>query len=75
MGKVDCGQSETAHPLFRYLQNSSNGWLGRRILWNFTKFLCDSNGVPLRYYFPNQSPLSFEKDIQKLISEHKKPAP
>jgi hypothetical protein len=35
---------------------------------NFAKFLCDADGVPVKRYGPQQSPLSFESDITSLIS-------
>lgn len=45
----------------------SNGVFGPGLMWNFAKFLCDENGVPVRRYLPVQSPLSFEKDIEDIL--------
>lgn len=64
MGKIDCGsEQEVSHPLFLFL--TANG----AIKWNFTKFLCDSEGVPVSRYGPTQNPLSFEDDIKRLLAE------
>jgi len=56
-----------AHPLWKYLKNKQTGVLGSAIKWNFTKFLCDRNGVPQYRYGPTTKPLEIEKDIQKLL--------
>mmetsp|Transcript_3742 Transcript_3742/g.5801 ORF Transcript_3742/g.5801 Transcript_3742/m.5801 type:complete len:126 (-) Transcript_3742:243-620(-) len=71
LGKIDCGSVEgVSHPLFLFLTSRmGNGILGGAIKWNFTKFLCDSDGVPIKRYGPPQSPLSFEKDIETLLSK------
>ena len=38
------------------------------LTWNFTKFLCDSNGVPVKRFNPKENPLSFETAIQELLA-------
>lgn len=35
---------------------------------NFAKFLCDSNGIPIKRFAPNENPLSFEEDIVSLLA-------
>ena len=40
-----------------------------RIRWNFTKFLLDRGGRPVKRYSPKRSPLRFEDEIAKLIDE------
>ncbi|WAR23875.1 GPX7-like protein [Mya arenaria] len=35
------------------------------IKWNFTKFLVDKNGIPVKRYAPNTEPFSCEKDFEK----------
>lgn len=77
MDKVVCTSGEDVHPIFPYLTDAlpDAGFLsyilGNRVKWNFAKFLCDANGMPLKRYSPNESPLSFEKDIVELISTGK----
>ena len=61
-----------AHPLYEYLKKSKPGFLGtRRIKWNFTKFLIDRQGNPVRRYSPQTSPGAIEKDIQAALGPQK----
>jgi len=62
-----------AHPLWKYLKDKQSGVLGSAIKWNFTKFLCDRNGVPQYRYAPTTKPLDFEKDIIKMLGGTAKP--
>jgi len=62
-----------AHPLWKYLKEKQSGVLGSAIKWNFTKFLCDRNGVPQYRYAPTTKPLDFEKDIIKMLGSTTKP--
>ncbi|KAH9256334.1 hypothetical protein BASA81_005555 [Batrachochytrium salamandrivorans] len=64
--KIDVNGSE-AHPVFRFLKGKLGGVLGSSIKWNFTKFLCDRNGVPIKRYGPATTPNSFEEDIQEML--------
>lgn len=50
-----------AHPLFNYLKESLPDILGARIKWNFTKFLIDQNGNPLKRFAPTDTPEIIEK--------------
>ena len=46
-----------AHPLFKYLKSElSGGIFGSRIKWNFTKFVINSDGVPVKRYSPLTKP-------------------
>mmetsp|Transcript_387 Transcript_387/g.722 ORF Transcript_387/g.722 Transcript_387/m.722 type:complete len:134 (+) Transcript_387:216-617(+) len=75
MSKVDCGVSSNAHPIFPFLcqklpdSGLLPGILGNGIKWNFSKFLCDSEGIPLKRYSPNENPKSFESDIVRLLED------
>ena len=64
--KVDVNGSG-AHPLFKYLRSALGGLMGNRIKWNFTKFLLDTEGNPVKRFPPTATPASLEKDIQKLL--------
>ena len=55
------------HPIFAYLKRKKGGLFGKRIKWNFTKFLIDRNGKPVKRYAPTVKPENIEKDILKLI--------
>lgn len=52
-----------AHPLFDYLKTELPGLAGRRIKWNFTKFLIGRDGQPLRRFAPITSPEKMEPAI------------
>lgn len=54
-----------AHPLFQYLKKKQGGTLGDFIKWNFTKFLVDKEGIPVKRYAPNVDPFTVEKDFDK----------
>ena len=54
---------KNAHPLFKYLKKELRGTLGNRIKWNFTKFLLDKEGNPVKRYAPATLPEKIEKDI------------
>ena len=55
------------HPVYRYLKKLLPGSFGKRIKWNFTKFLVTSDGKPYRRYAPVTKPAALEKDIQDLL--------
>jgi glutathione peroxidase len=58
---------DNASPLFEYLKDSLPGVLGGAIKWNFTKFLVDREGVPVRRFAPQTTPEEIEKDILALL--------
>ena len=57
----------STHPVFNYLKKQLPGTLGKRIKWNFTKFLITPDGKPYKRYAPATNPGSLEKDIQELL--------
>ena len=64
--KIDVnGKNE--HPIFTWLKNKKGGFFGKKIKWNFTKFLIDRNGKPVKRYAPIVEPRKMEKDILDLI--------
>ena len=70
LGKLECSNNDKTHPLFAYLKDAvSGGVLGNSLKWNFTKFLCDSKGIPHKRFGPQDSPLTFEKDIKLMLEE------
>jgi glutathione peroxidase len=56
-----------AHPVFRYLKSRLGGLFGRRIKWNFTKFLVDRDGRPVKRFAPVTKPADMEKHIKALL--------
>lgn len=65
--KVDVN-GDNAHPIFKYLRKSLGGLLGNNIKWNFTKFLIDAEGNPVKRFAPTTKPKDLKKDIQKLLN-------
>ncbi|ESN98543.1 hypothetical protein HELRODRAFT_192974 [Helobdella robusta] len=62
--KIDVNGGK-AHPLFQFLKSKQGGTLGDFIKWNFTKFLIDKNGEPVKRYSPTTEPLEIKKDLGK----------
>lgn len=59
---------EHAHPIYQFLSNSKPGILGTKgIKWNFTKFLIDRGGHPVRRYAPIDKPEALEGEIKALL--------
>ena len=57
-----------AHPLYDYLKGEQAGILGtRRIKWNFTKFLVDRQGRPVRRFGPSTPPDRLRPAIEELL--------
>lgn len=63
--KVDVN-GENAHPIFKYLKKELKGLLGGSIRWNFTKFLVDKNGKPIKRFSPYTQPEKLRKHIEVL---------
>jgi glutathione peroxidase len=64
--KIEVNGANT-HPVFRYLKKKLGGLLGRRIKWNFTKFLIDADGVPVRRFAPVTKPEAIEPKVRELL--------
>jgi glutathione peroxidase len=58
---------DNAHPIFKYLKTSLPGILGNRIKWNFTKFLIDKNGTPIKRFAPTTTPESIDKYLKVML--------
>ncbi|PIP94161.1 MAG: glutathione peroxidase [Bdellovibrio sp. CG12_big_fil_rev_8_21_14_0_65_39_13] len=66
--KIDVNGDEAA-PLYNFLKSNVKGLLGSEtIKWNFTKFLVDSTGKPIKRYAPQTKPEDIEKDIIELLN-------
>lgn len=61
--KIDVN-GKNAHPIFKYLKKQLGGIFGSRIKWNFTKFLIDKNGKPVKRFAPTTKPEKIEKYLQ-----------
>jgi glutathione peroxidase len=59
---------ENAHPIYKYLKKELRGLFGSRIKWNFTKFLIDSNGQPVKRFAPTAKPEKIDSFLAKILS-------
>lgn len=64
--KVEVNGSNS-HEIFAYLKEQLPGFWGKKIKWNFTKFLISPKGTPLKRYGSFVKPKKIEKDIEKLL--------
>jgi glutathione peroxidase len=65
--KTDVNGANT-HPLFAYLKTAAPGLLGTEaIKWNFTKFLVNRDGLPVKRFASASAPASIGADIKKLL--------
>ena len=64
--KVDVN-GEEAHPLFQYLRKSLGGWFGNKIKWNFTKFLVDTTGKPIKRFSPFTKPEKIDRYLAGIL--------
>lgn len=64
--KVDVNGSNT-HPIFKYLKSNLGGFLGSSIKWNFTKFVIDKNGKPIKRFGPTTKPEDMESFVVSLL--------
>ncbi len=65
--KIDV-KGDNASPLYKYLIQVKGGLFGSNIKWNFTKFLIDVTGVPIKRYAPATDPKKIAVDIERLLA-------
>ncbi len=58
---------QSTHPVFQYLKAELPGFLTNAIKWNFTKFLIDSEGRPVRRFAPTTTPEQLAGFIEELL--------
>ena len=66
--KVDVN-GDNAHPLYKYLKKELGSLFGSKIKWNFTKFLIDRNGKPLKRFSPTTKPEAIDRFLEKLLNQ------
>ena len=54
-------------PLYTFLKDQKGGALGKKIKWNFTKFLIARDGTVVARYAPTTTPEKIDEDIAKLL--------
>ena len=65
--KIDVN-GESAHPIYKYLKKELGGILGSKIKWNFTKFLIDENGIPIKRFAPTTTPEKIDEYLTKYMN-------
>ena len=58
---------EGEEPLYTYLKEQRSGALGKKIKWNFTKFLVARDGTVVARYAPTTTPEKIDEDVAKLL--------
>jgi glutathione peroxidase len=58
---------ENAHPIYKYLKAELSGLFGGKIKWNFTKFLIDSEGKPVKRFGPIAKPEKIDNYLSKIL--------
>lgn len=64
--KIDVN-GDTAHPIYKYLKKELRGLFGSKIKWNFTKFLIDNKGKPLKRFSPTTKPEEIDRYLDKVL--------
>lgn len=65
-GKIEVN-GDNAHPLYKYLKSELNGVFGNSIKWNFTKFLINTEGKPIKRFAPTTKPEKIDAYLSKLL--------
>ena len=59
----------SADPLYQFLTNKQPGLVGsKKIKWNFTKFLINRNGQPVKRFSPTTTPEKLTEKIEDALS-------
>ncbi len=65
--KIDVNGANT-HPVYRVLKAAAPGIFGtEKVKWNFTKFLLDAAGNPVKRYPPSKKPEALTASIDALL--------
>lgn len=56
------------HPIYKYLKNELKGTFGSNIKWNFTKFLIDTEGKPVKRFSPTTKPEKIDTYLSKMLN-------
>lgn len=58
---------DNAHPIYQYLKSQKKGIFGKKIEWNFTKFLIDAQGQPVERFSPITAPEKIAPYLDKML--------
>jgi len=65
--KIDVN-GKNAHPIYKYLKKELKGTFGGKIKWNFTKFLIDENGNPVKRFSPSTKPEKIDSYLENMLN-------
>ncbi len=63
--KIDVN-GESAHEIYKYLKKELKGFFTSEIKWNFTKFLIDKEGKPVKRFSPLVKPEKIDAYLSKM---------
>lgn len=66
--KIDVNGKD-AHPIFKYLKKELGTIFGSKIKWNFTKFLIDTNGKPVKRFSPTTTPEKIDNYLVTILKQ------
>ena len=58
---------DAVHPIFKFLKDELRGTIGKKIKWNFTKFLVDKEGNVVERFGSSTKPSELEDKIEALL--------
>lgn len=67
--KIDVN-GKNAHPIFKFLKQELKNFWGSKIKWNFTKFLIDNTGKPIKRFSPTTHPDKIDDFLSKKVFVH-----
>lgn len=65
--KIDVN-GPTAHPIYKYLKSELPGFFNSKIKWNFTKFIINGEGKPIKRFSPSTTPEKIEGYLKKILN-------
>jgi len=57
------------HPIYKYLKEEKSDLFGKKIKWNFTKFIIDRDGKPFKRFSSMTKPEKLRKHIEGLLQD------
>ncbi|HWS01553.1 MAG TPA: glutathione peroxidase [Prolixibacteraceae bacterium] len=66
--KIDVN-GDQAHPMYKYLKKELSGFFGGKIKWNFTKFLIDDKGNPVKRFAPVTKPEKIDQYLERFLNK------
>lgn len=68
LGKLECENGDKTAPIFTFMKETGpGGFMSNALKWNFSKFLCDAEGRVVGRKGPQESPFSFENELQRML--------